>query len=227
MSADNELDELLARQRRREYEREVERKASLTDINGRFLPVHSRNRFIAEKAVEREAIRDHRGKFIAEIWIAYTPLREEFLKLRSNPEFTYAGLLGDPDALNGYVAFPKRRAPRIPRNDVGNLVQYIPVHGGVTYARKDAYAAVWGFDTCHYDSHRQPITDRDWIRNECLILLMGLQIADKMWPEFRRASQTRRAGLAQMLIDIVPGGDLRDKLGFTALVNTIFGGKVG
>ena len=130
----------------------------------------------------------------------------------------------DPGALNGYVAFPKRRAPRIPGDDQ-NLVQYIPIHGGVTYACKDSYAAVWGFDTMHHQSEAQPRTDQDWIRGQCLILYYGLRLSEKLWPEFRRASDARRLELAQGMFELLPGGDIRD-LGFTALLNLLIG-KVG
>jgi hypothetical protein len=132
--------------------------------------------------------------------------------------------LCDPDALNGYVAFPKRSAPQVPAG-FGNIVQYIPVHGGINYATKDAFAAVWGFDTLHLNSELQPRTDPDWIRGQCLILYCGLRRAEKLWPEFRRATLKRRAELAQELFGILPGTPLRDA-GFTALCNLVMG-KVG
>ena len=87
----------------------------------------------------------------------------EFLRMRQDPALENTEAWLDPEALNGYVAFPKRHAPRLPVN-YQNLVQYMPIHGGVTYVRKDSYAAVWGFDTMHLDSAALPRTDCDWMR---------------------------------------------------------------
>jgi hypothetical protein len=128
----------------------------------------------------------------------------------------------DADALNGYVAFPKRRAPHIPPG-TGSLTSYIPVHGGVTYASKDSFAAVWGFDTMHSGSEHEPRGDKDWILANCVILYRGLLLAAKLWPEFRRAGRDRRMVLAQQLLDLIPEQPLMEKLGFEALINLMCG----
>jgi hypothetical protein len=215
--------EVLKRQKRwREQERAQERKlARFHPVTGRLLPKDSRNRLISDDALAREPI----GKHGAELWITYTPGREEFLRVRRlYPELDSTLKFCDPDALNGYVAFPKRHAPRLPM-DIGNIVQYIPVHGGVSYAHKDATAAVWGFDTMHAGSEDVPRTDRDWMRHQCHILHHGLEIAAGLWPEFRRAGQARRIEMAQGLFDIDPAaeGGLDKRLGFQALVNLMCG----
>lgn len=189
---------------------------------GRFRPRRSSNREIASRALVREPIRDGGG---AELWITYNRGREEWLRLRDNPALAGIAEICDPDALNGYVAFPKRRAPRLPAG-TGHLVQFIPVHGGVTYAVKDGYMAVWGFDTMHSKSQDEPRADRDWIRAHCLILYRGLVLAEKLYPEFKRATPQRRGAIADQLLALVWESPLPGKLGTEALIN-LLGGRIG
>jgi hypothetical protein len=218
------LTEATAALRRLNARREAARKAARFKPDGSLALASSDNARIAGVALVREPVPNGHG---AEFWITYNGARAEFLRLRDDPAMSKLALsLCDPDALNGYVAFPKRQAPRLPRS-TGNIVQYIPVHGGVTWACKDSYMAVWGFDTGHAYSERQPRTDQDWIRANCWVLYRGLLLAAKLWPEFRRASQRRRAELAQELLDLVGEQPLMEKLGFEALIKTFFGGRIG
>jgi hypothetical protein len=210
--------------RRMNARREAARKAARFRPDGSLALAVSANAHIAELALVREPVPNGHG---AEFWITYNGGRKEFLRLRDDMAATkFAVSICDPDALNGYVAFPKRQAPRLPRT-TGNIVQYIPVHGGVTWARKDSFMAVWGFDTMHAYSERQPRTDQDWIRANCWVLYRGLLLAAKLWPEFRRASQRRRAELAQELLDLVGEQPLTEKLGFEAMVGMFLGGRIG
>jgi hypothetical protein len=210
--------------RQMQWERDTERRAARR-WNGKLVPATSQNRAIAEAALVREPLPGNRG---AELWITYSASREAALALRADramARLELATTLLDPDALNGYVAFPKRNAPRVPRN-TGNIVQYIPVHGGITWAVKDSYMAVWGFDTMHWASSEQPRSDRDWIRANCHLLYRGLLLAEELWPEFRRATQERRAELAQRLLDLVGEQPLIDRMGFQALIGLLTG-RVG
>jgi hypothetical protein len=202
--------------------REAERKRARFDATGKLVPRPLRgNVYIRDAAFIREPI----GKGDAELWITYTSGREEFRRIREqHPELALTGMLCDPDALNGYVAYPKRQAPRLPMG-TGGITQYIPVHGGVTYAEKDSIAAVWGFDTMHYASEKQPRTDPDWIRYQCHILHHGLEVAEDLWPKFRRTTDTaKRAAMVQGLFEIDPGR--ADRLGTEALLNLMVG-KIG
>lgn len=217
-----ELNQATAKLNSMMQRREAERRAARFRPDGKLRPAASSNRQIADEALVREPIPDGHG---AEFWITYTGMRESWLQLRASPiiaALPQTMKLGDPDALNGYVAFPKRHAPRLPAG-IGHIVQYIPVHGGVTWMRKDSFMAVWGFDTMHYESELQPRTDQDWIRANCWILYHGLMLAEKIWPEFRRASQSRRAELAQQLLDLVAEQSLLDKLGFQGLTSLLCG----
>jgi hypothetical protein len=224
MEPTNELASATRLLRRLQARHETERRAARFRPDGKLRPQISGNRHLAERTLVREAIPG--GP--AELWIAYSGLRESALRMREDPVLMHLtelpGLL-DPDALNGYVAFPKRRAPHLP-SGTGNLVQYIPVHGGITYACKDSYMAVWGFDTGHFDSDNQPRSDRDWIRANCWVLYRGLLLAEQLSPEFRRATEQRRAALAQQLLDLVEEQPLVEKLGTEAMINML-SGKVG
>lgn len=222
----NELNEACERLSRMRARHEAERKAERFRPDGSFNRARAPNADIAKAALVREPIPGGNG---AEFWITYTGMRESWLAMRADPVTMHLTELlkhAEPEALNGYVAYPKRRAPKLPPG-ADNIVQYIPCHGGVTWAHKDSYAAVWGFDTGHYNSEKQPRTDQDWIRAHCWVLYRGLMLAEKLWPEFRRASQQRRAELVQQVLDLVEEQPLIEKLGFNALMGLTFGGRIG
>jgi hypothetical protein len=223
MSDFQEITDITNRLRWRQQQRETERRRARFDSHGRYKPRDSRNEYIASQAIRCESLSGG-----VEFWITYNGNREQWLHMRKDPRLSAMPELMKhmaPEALNGYVAFPKRRAPRLPPG-TGNIVQYIPVHGGVTWAHKDSFAAVWGFDTGHAGSEDEPRTDQDWILGNCFVLYRGLTLAAKLWPEFRRAGQKRRAALAQELLDLIPEQPLNQKLGFEALLNTL-SGEVG
>jgi hypothetical protein len=214
--------EMRVMEARREKERKLRR---LNPATGKLLPRESRNRWIHDQAFVREPL----GRGDAELWITYTPRREDHIRMREeHPELFQTIGLCDPDALNGYVAWPKRHGPKLPM-ETGGIIQYIPVHGGVTYALKDSFATVWGFDTMHAGSPGVERTNSDWIRFQCHLLHHGLQVAEGLWPKFRRERDVhKRAEMAQALFDIEPAasGGLGDRLGFTALLNLLTG-KIG
>ena len=78
----------------------------------------------------------------------------------------------------------------------------------------------------HARSEQQPRTDQDWIRANCWVLYRGLMLAEKHWPEFRRASQARRAEIAEELLALIEEQPLLDKLGFEAMIGVFFEGIV-
>lgn len=201
--------------------REARRKAARFDpATGKLRRRVSRNRLIRDESHIREPI----GRDGAELWICYTPTREEALRICEHEELRGISLF-DPEALNGYVAFPKRHAPALPIT-TGGIAKFIPVHGGITYAVKDSFAAVWGFDTMHASSENVPRTDPEWIRYQCAVLHHGLQVAADLWPKFRREQNpSKLATMAQALFDIdeAASGGFRDRLGFEALLSLLTG----
>lgn len=188
----------------------------------RYVKKPSHNAFIREAAHIHEPLQE--AKRPAELWISYSPLRAEALRIREMPELKIAASIMDPDALNGYVWFPKRHAPALPV-DTHGIVKYIPVHGGVTYACKDATGVVYGFDTGHFNSEKLPRTDPDWMRYQCHVLYMGLEVAAELWPEYRRAGFERRKELASKVfeVDEAASGTVPDRLGFEALLSLLCG----
>lgn len=210
--------ELIWRMMEMEQRRAYEKRMRRFDPHrpGRFVKRESQNAFIRSTAIRVDKLADG-----VELWVTYSPLREGELRMRElYAELKFAGI--DPDALNGYIAFPKRRAPRIPRNDTGNIAQYIPVHGGITYAAKDSTAAVWGFDTQHAGSEHTDRTNPEWIVYNCLVMHHCLVHAGKLWPEWKRANREKRIAIAERLQASVAVGEL----GFGALISALCG-RVG
>jgi hypothetical protein len=65
----------------------------------------------------------------------------------------------------GYVRFTER-----PVREEGyhGVLEYAPVHGGITYARSDEAGMVYGFDCAHAGDDTDPKTrDLAWLRAEC------------------------------------------------------------
>jgi hypothetical protein len=185
-----------------------------------------RNEYIKSQAVETGEIAPG-----VEYWIVESPLGEEYEKLkqaeaegRLPPGYCENSFFKDmAGALNGYVAFPKRRAPLRTYRDNDGLIEYIPVHGGVSYYRKDATACVFGFDTGHFNSRFMPIRDKAWIKWQCKVLYEGVLKAAAIEDQYRRASSNdARAEILQPLVDLIP----EEELGTGALIRIMFGGKL-
>jgi len=215
------LEQLAMKLRASEQERRALRRAARTVAGGKLVPKYSGNRYIAEAALLREPIPDGHG---AEWWITYTGMREAALNLRESPISALIESTLDPDALNGYVAFPKRAAPKLPAG-TRDILSFIPVHGGVTYACKDSYMAVWGFDTMHYRSEQVPRTERAWILAQCRLLYTGLLVAAEFYPKWSRAGQDERCKMADWLLQLVDDervGTL-DRLNVTSMLSLLTG----
>jgi len=116
---------------------------------------------------------------------------------------------------NGYVVFPKR--PVKEREHEG-IINYVPVHGGITYAEKDKLGMVYGFDTCHYNSDDFPKNDMKWIKKQCEIMIKGILAASKVEKEYRKSkSNEEKAKHIQKVADVNPTNDL----GFGAMINLL------
>jgi len=108
--------------------------------------------------------------------------------------------------LNGYVVFPKRPVREEGYNEI---LTYVPVHGGITYAEEDNGRMVYGFDTVHSNSDKFPRTDKQWIREQCSIMLKGILKAKEVEAKYLRCiSNKGKAKYAQMVRDISPEAEL-------------------
>ena len=151
----------------------------LKDMDRSFRALKRRmaeDRVSAKKARRNAYLRSHAieiGEVApgVEYWIVGSPMDEEFRRMQASElagelpsGFCERSSIGEMvGSLNGYVAFPKRRAPlRVPKlfDEKNGLLDYIPVHGGVTYSCKDATGCVFGFDTAHFGSKFIPRTER-------------------------------------------------------------------
>ncbi len=188
---------------------------------------HARNALLRRVAVEIGELAPG-----IEYWIVDNPTNESIRNMRRREASgdlpkgfcdSMSTLMAMEGAFNGYVAFPKRRAPLKARtfDDLG-ILDYIPVHGGVTYAVKDATACVYGFDTCHINSDSVPRTEKPWIAWQCRVLYEGILKAAKIEKQYLRAQTNGvRAEILQPLVDMIP----EEEMGIGALLH-IIGGKL-
>lgn len=153
-----------------------------------------------------------------EYWIVDNPMGREFdeicerMKDQDVPPDTWELLLGHArhyaGALNGYVVFPKRDCPVGMGPRATGILEYVPVHGGITYATKDALGCVFGFDTAHHSSPHLPIAEPKWIKWQCEVMYEGIKLAGKVEPEYRKTrNNLRRAELVQPILDLIPEGE--------------------
>lgn len=109
---------------------------------------------------------------------------------------------GPLEGLNGYAVFEKR--PTIETGYRG-LLNYVPVHGGITFARQYDDAFVYGFDTAHCDSEEKPRTDPEWIKGQIAVMVRGIKLAAELEPQYLLAkTNDEKAPLCQQIYDLQP-----------------------
>lgn len=109
---------------------------------------------------------------------------------------------GPREGLNGYAVFDKR--PTIEARYNG-LLEYIPVHGGITFARDYDGVMVYGFDTAHSHSDEKPRYDVEWIKGQIAIMVRGLKLAAELEPQYLLAkTNEEKQPIVQKLIDLQP-----------------------
>lgn len=143
-----------------------------------------------------------------EYWITHNGLYGEYMQTNEYANIKDQRVRGELRkmalAMNGYVAFPKRG---FSLHDV--LVDFIPVHGGITYRTKDQTATVYGFDTLHFNSDNLPIHEPAWIKWQCHVLYEGVLLAKKLGPAYRRATTIeKKAAILQELKNLVPESEI-------------------
>ena len=122
-----------------------------------------------------------------------------------------------PGGYNGYVVFPKRP---VKQREYEGILNYVPVHGGITYANYDKLGMVYGFDTNHYNSDNFPKEDFKWIKQQCEIMIKGILKSSEVEKEYRKSkSNEEKAEYIQKVADINPTNDL----GFGAMLNLLSG----
>lgn len=103
------------------------------------------------------------------------------------------------------------------------LLTYVPVHGGITYARQCSDGFVYGFDCAHYNSPTVP--SRDWLIEQCRTMVIGIKLASKLEPVYLSASREERAELIDtMQRDVeLETGTAVDKFNFGVCINLLSG----
>jgi hypothetical protein len=124
--------------------------------------------------------------------------------------------------LCGYVTMRKED---VPREWWGNYdadgLQYLAVHGGLTYAREHDDAVVFGFDCDHAGDERRPE-----LRDPQYVLGLTKQMGDQLRQyaavitEWRQATAERRA---EMLDAIRASACIDARLGLGALIEMLTG----
>ena len=65
----------------------------------------------------------------------------------------------------GYARFSERP---VKHSGCDGIMDYIPVHGGITFTNNDEAGYVYGFDCAHYNDENNPLThDLDWLKGQC------------------------------------------------------------
>lgn len=130
----------------------------------------------------------------------------------------------------GYVQFPK---PFLQEEYYYGIVQYVPVHGGVTLMIHNPDNSVtYGFDCAHAGDGTDPNThDLSWLHNECEKMAQCLALAADGYEQAYLQSQDDQSraevidAYHERLKDLnVAEFVLTDN--FNAMINVMFGGKV-
>jgi hypothetical protein len=117
---------------------------------------------------------------------------------------------------NGYCTFKHR-----PLKQPGyhGIVEWVPVHGGITYAEKTRWGYTYGFDTAHAgDEGRTELRDPAWLTAECEKMAQGILAAAKYEKLYQR--NPKRAALA---LHAALGNPDDYELGFGAMISVMCG----
>ena len=115
----------------------------------------------------------------------------------------------------GYV-----RVPDCPVATYEGIMAYVPVHGGLTYAKQDDGSVVYGFDCAHSHSRPHLFNNPEWMRMQCRQMVDGILTALPLRAEYNAtADNEARAAIAQKVVDVAPS----EEIGFTGLISMFCG----
>lgn len=126
----------------------------------------------------------------------------------------------------GYVRFPCRP---VKEQDYHGILTYVPVHGGITYARmSDDGSMVYGFDCAHADDENNPdLRDIEWLKTECQRMAQAISIAAAFEDAYLEADGDKsRAVVLDEYHERLALENIEFKLtnNFGAMINAMFGG---
>jgi len=127
---------------------------------------------------------------------------------------------------NGYVAIENSK---IPKKWQGNYnadgLQYLQIHGGITFCEKHDNYTVFGFDCAHADDkENKRLYELDYVME--LTEQMEQQILEyaKRYNEWEKAKKKRKLDI---LDEIRVTAKHKQEYGFGALIGILCGGKLG
>lgn len=125
--------------------------------------------------------------------------------------------------LCGYVAFPAADTPaEWAGNYHADALQYLSIHGGLTFGKQFGDWCVFGFDCGHYEDDQNPS-----LRDPGYVMDLAYQMRNQMvayrerLPEWRAASRERRIEIVE---EINKTARLPTGWGFGAMIGMLGGG---
>lgn len=124
----------------------------------------------------------------------------------------------------GYVVINKTKIPKKWNGDYdADALQYLNIHGGITYCEIEKNYVVFGLDCMHLDDDTNPkMKDPKYVMK--LTEQMEQQILDyaKNYKKWKKYGKKRRIALIE---SIRKKGKIKSELGFGAMIGVISGGK--
>ena len=136
----------------------------------------------------------------------------------------YIGHYGHRAPYNGYVVIPNSEIPRKWQGSYNaDGLQYLQIHGGITYCEKEGKYTVFGFDCAHCDDAENPkLYKLDYVIE--LTEQMEKQILEyaKRYKEWQKANKERKL---KILDEIRATAKHETEFGLGGLLGIMFGGK--
>ena len=124
--------------------------------------------------------------------------------------------------LCGYVALKKEQVPREWwGNYDADALQYLNVHGGLTYCKVEGDYIVFGFDCAHLDDDKRPeLQDPEFVMRLTEQMEQQLLEYAKRIDEWRKANRRRKIEIMEEIRDMAP---IKEDLGYGAMLDVLCG----
>lgn len=129
---------------------------------------------------------------------------------------------GYTNHLCGYVDLPKSVAPKEWHGNYNSdALQYLAIHGGLTYAETHKDRAIFGFDCAHSgDDERPELSDAQFVMRLTVQAKQQLLDYAAVIDEWRAAPREKRAEMMQAIVD---RADEHGQPGFGAMIGFLSG----
>ena len=125
--------------------------------------------------------------------------------------------------LCGYCSIPKNEIPGEWQGDYdADALQYLKIHGGITYCHVDGEMVVFGFDCAHAgDEGRLDLKDPKIVLEHAITMEKMIRAYAARIDEWRSASKEKRCEI----IDEINKMSTETDLGFGAMIDLLCGGE--